>query len=113
MYFGNINWSPNNMFRTVLSKHAQLKESPQYSSYYLEPGGFVKLDNVTLGYTVKLKTSYIRKLYLYVTGRNLITFTRYSGLDPELEDTGFTTGIDSRGFYPRTRSLAIGLRVGF
>ncbi|WP_243751557.1 SusC/RagA family TonB-linked outer membrane protein [Niastella caeni] len=113
MYFGNINWSPNNMLRTVLSKHAQLNESPQYSNYYLEPGGFIKLDNVTLGYTVKLKTSYIRNLYLYVTGRNLITFTRYNGLDPELEDTGFTTGIDNRGFYPRTKSLAAGLRVGF
>jgi TonB-linked SusC/RagA family outer membrane protein len=113
MYFGNINWSPNNMLRTVLSKHAQLKESPQYSNYYLEPGGFVKLDNVTLGYTVKLKTSYLRNLYVYVTGRNLITFTRYNGLDPELEDTGFTTGIDSRGFYPRTKSLAAGLRVSF
>jgi TonB-dependent starch-binding outer membrane protein SusC len=113
MYFGNINWSPNNMLRTVLSKHAQLKESPQYSNYYLEPGGFVKLDNVTLGYNVKLKTSYIRNLYVYVTGRNLITFTRYDGLDPEQEDTGFTTGIDSRGFYPRTKSLAAGLRLGF
>ena len=69
MYFGNINWSPNNMLRTVLSKHAQLKESPQYSDYYLEPGGFVKLDNVTLGYNVKIKTSYIKNLYLYVTGK--------------------------------------------
>jgi TonB-linked SusC/RagA family outer membrane protein len=113
MYFGNINWSPNNMLRTVLGKHARLTESPQYSNYYLEPGGFVKLDNVTLGYTFKLKTNYIRNLYLYVTGRNLLTITRYSGLDPELEDTGFTTGIDSRGFYPRTKSMAIGLRLGF
>lgn len=113
MYFGNINWSPNNMLRSVLGKHAQLTESPQYSDYYLEPGGFVKLDNVTLGYTFNLKTDYIRSLNVYITGRNLATFTRYRGLDPELEDTGFTTGIDSRGFYPRTKSLALGLRVGF
>jgi hypothetical protein len=52
-------------------------------------------------------------LRVYATGRNIATFTGYNGLDPELEDTGFTTGIDNRGFYPRTMSFAFGLNVGF
>jgi hypothetical protein len=39
--------------------------------------------------------------------------TKYTGIDPELQDTGFEAGIDSRSFYPRTRSWTIGLNVGF
>ncbi|MCC5935950.1 MAG: TonB-dependent receptor [Lunatimonas sp.] len=113
LYFGNQAWLPNNLLRSAITTHADLNDSPQYSDYYLERGDFVKLDNVTLGYNFNIVSDYIRNLRVYVTGRNLITFTGYSGLDPELQDTGFTTGIDSRGFYPRTNSLTVGLNVGF
>ncbi|WP_036602258.1 SusC/RagA family TonB-linked outer membrane protein [Olivibacter sitiensis] len=113
MYFGNKKWLPNNVLESALTTHGNLDDDPQYSDYYLEKGDFVKLDNVTLGYSFQLNTNYIRNLRIYATGRNLLTFTGYSGIDPELQDTGFTTGIDSRGFYPRTRSWTIGLNVGF
>lgn len=113
LYFGNRNWSPNNMLHSVLERNAALNDAPQYSDYYLESGSFVKLDNITIGYTIPIKTVYLRNLRVYATGRNIATFTGYSGLDPELEDTGFTTGIDNRGFYPRTMSFALGLNVGF
>lgn len=113
MYFGNKKWLPNNVLSSALSKHGELDDDPQYSDYYIEKGDFVKLDNVTLGYNFDLNTEHITNLRLYVTGRNIATFTNYSGIDPELEDTGFTTGIDGRGFYPRTNSWTIGLNVGF
>ncbi|MCK7559266.1 TonB-dependent receptor [Chitinophaga sedimenti] len=113
LYFGNVKWLPNNVLRSAITKNARLKDDPQYSDYYLENGSFVKLDNVTLGYNFKLKTKYITNLRLYASGRNLATFTGYSGLDPELEDNGLTTSIDNRGFYPRTRSYTVGLNVGF
>lgn len=113
MYFGNQSWLPNNVLRSALTKHANLKVPAQYSDYYLEPGGFVKLDNVALGYSFKFKNNYIRNLRVYAAGRNLVTITNYSGLDPELEDNGTTTGIDGRGFYPRTRSFTVGLNLGF
>ncbi len=113
MFFGNQKWLPNNVFESAFTKHADIKQDPQYSDYYLENGSFVKLDNITLGYNFKLKTDYIKNLYVYATGRNIATFTGYTGLDPELQDTGFEAGIDSRGFYPRTRSWTIGLNVGF
>ena len=71
------------------------------------------MDKVTLGYKLKLKTNYVRNLYVYLTGRNIATITSYSGLDPELQDTGFDAGIDGRGFYPRTRSWTFGLNIGF
>lgn len=113
MYFGNKKWLPNNLYKSALTKHAQLNDDPQYSDYYLEKGDFVKLDNVTLGYTFKLKTAYIRNLRVYASGRNLLTITGYSGVDPELSDTGFEAGVDKRDYYPRTTSLSFGLSVGF
>ncbi|WP_247651898.1 SusC/RagA family TonB-linked outer membrane protein [Chitinophaga eiseniae] len=113
MYFGNKKWSPNNMLSSAIGKNSKINADPQFSDYYLEKGDFVKLDNITLGYNFKLKTKYIRNLRVYASGRNIATFTKYSGLDPELEDTALDSGIDGRGFYPRTRSYTIGLNIGF
>jgi len=113
MYFGNKKWSPNNMLSSAIGKNGKLNDDPQFSDYYLEKGDFVKLDNITLGYNFQLKTKYIRNLRVYASGRNIATITKYSGLDPELEDTALDSGIDGRGFYPRTRSYTIGLNIGF
>ncbi len=113
IFYGNKSYLPNNVFNSAFGKNKDLKAAPQYSDYYLEKGDFVKLDNLTLGYNFKLNSSYIRNMRLFVSGRNILTMTGYSGLDPELDDTGFNTGVDSRGFYPRTRSWTAGLSVGF
>ncbi len=113
MYFGNKRWLPNNLLESAITRHAELDDDPQYSDYYLENGSFVKLDNITLGYTFKVGGKYVKNLRMYASGRNIATFTGYSGLDPELQDVGFTTGIDGRGFYPRTKSFTLGLNVGF
>lgn len=113
MFFGNKKWLPNNVLESAFTKHDKLDASPQFSDYYLENGSFVKLDNVTLGYNFKFKTPHVRNLYVYVSGRNIATITGYSGLDPEVQDTGFESGIDGRGFYPRTQSWSVGLNIGF
>jgi TonB-dependent starch-binding outer membrane protein SusC len=113
LYFGNKKWLPNNLLRSAITKHNMLNDDPQYSDYYLEKGDFVKLDNVTLAYNFKFNNVAVRTLRIYASGRNMLTFTKYSGLDPELQDTGLTTGIDNRGFYPRTRSFTLGLNLGF
>ncbi|MFZ4261047.1 SusC/RagA family TonB-linked outer membrane protein [Sphingobacterium sp. HJSM2_6] len=113
LFFGNQKWLPNNVLSSAFGKHADLAEGPQYSDYYLENGSFVKIDNVTLGYNFNMKTALVRNLYVYLTARNLATITSYSGIDPELQDTGFDGGIDARGFYPRTQSWSMGLNIGF
>ena len=113
LYFGNQKWLPNNVLESAFTKNGQLKDDPQYSDYYLENGSFVKIDNISLGYNFKPKTELIRNLYVYLTVRNLATITSYKGIDPELQDTGFDGGIDSRGFYPRTQSWSMGLNIGF
>ncbi|MEJ7768686.1 MAG: SusC/RagA family TonB-linked outer membrane protein, partial [Chitinophagaceae bacterium] len=105
---------PNNVLNSAFGKNAQLKDGYSYSDYYLEPGGFVKLDNLTLGYRIKLKTTYVRNLRVYASGVNLLTITKYTGNDPDfVNDTGLGAGVDSRGPYPSTRQYTVGLNVGF
>lgn len=113
IFYGNKKYLPNNIFNSAFTRNGALNDDPQYSDYYIEKGDFVRLDNVSLGYNFKLKTLYIRNMRVFVTGRNLLTITGYKGLDPELQDTGFETGVDSRGFYPRTSSLTAGVSIGF
>ena len=84
------------------------------SDYYLENGSFFKLDNITLGYTFPhTDKMYIR---LYGTVQNVLTITKYSGLDPEaLSVDNFnraTFGIDNN-LYPRPQTYLLGLNVNF
>lgn len=112
--YGNKVTLPNNVLKSTFTKYNQINDTYQYSNYYLEPGSFVKLDEVTLSYTFNLKTDYIRNLNVYVTGNNLALITKYTGNDPDfVNDTGLAPGIDSRGPYPSTRSFLLGLKIGF
>jgi TonB-dependent starch-binding outer membrane protein SusC len=84
-------------------------------SYYLEKGDFVKLSNMSLGYTVPLKKNkYVSGIRAYVSGDNLFCITGYSGLDPELSNKdAVTSGLDKRDKYPVTRSFTFGVNVTF
>lgn len=75
----------------------------------------MKLDNVTVGYTFDL-TKYnkvIRNIRVFFTGMNLLTFSRYSGLDPEVSIVGLTPGIDPVNKYPNLRSYVMGASFNF
>jgi TonB-dependent starch-binding outer membrane protein SusC len=111
--YGNVTTLPTNILKSALTKHSQLKDTYQYSDYYLESGSFVKLDNVTLGYNFKIKKAYIENVRVYATVKNLATITGYSGTNPEVEDTGLAPGIDDRDAYPATRTFTVGLNVEF
>jgi len=114
LYFGNLNWLPNNVLTSATTTHAELRDAPQYSDYYLEDGSFVKLDDLTLGYTFKIKRNdYLRNLRVYVSGQNLATFTKYKGTTPELDDTGMSPSIEERSFYPVSSRVMFGINVGF
>jgi len=112
--YGNRTYLPGNVLRSAFTKYAQLKDTYQYSDYYLEPGGFLKLDDVTLGYKINVKTAYIHSLYVYANGANLATITKYKGNDPDfVKDTGLDPSVDARGPYPSTRQVTLGLNIGF
>lgn len=87
-----------------------------FVSYYLENGDFLKLTNLTLGYTfpIKKNNKYIKGVRAYLSGDNLFCITGYSGLDPELSNAYPTyAGIDYRDKYPSIRSFTFGLNLTF
>jgi TonB-dependent starch-binding outer membrane protein SusC len=86
-----------------LSK-TQFETNQFWSDYYMENGSFLKLDNVSLGYNFKDFTS-VANIRASFTVQNLLTITKYTGLDPEIFD-----GIDNN-IYPRPRIFMLGLTV--
>ena len=81
------------------------------SDRYIEDGSYLRIKNVTLGYTLPktlLKKAFISSARLYFTAQNLLTFTKYKGFDPEVG----TNGIDNN-VYPVTRTMNIGVNLGF
>ncbi|WP_445738387.1 SusC/RagA family TonB-linked outer membrane protein [Mariniflexile sp.] len=84
------------------------------SDLWLEKGDFLRLENLTAGYTFDFKSvKYLNSVRLSITGNNLILITNYSGIDPELNFTGGNGFGGDNGIYPRTRSFVIGLDVKF
>ena len=83
------------------------------SDRFLENGSYLRLDNATIGYTIKPKTKAIKAIRLALTANNLFVITKYSGLDPEINIGGLTPGIDNNNYYPKTRTFSFGLNASF
>ena len=112
-------WTPTN---TNTNIPRAVRNDPngnaRYSDRFLEDGSYVRLKNLTLGYTVPgtlSKRAAISSLRVYVTGQNLITWTKYSGYDPEVSSDPFsTTGLGRDfGVYPQSRTYTVGLNASF
>lgn len=85
------------------------------SDYFVENGSYLKLRNIQIGYTMPkslLEKFKLQRVRVYVNGNNLLTITKYSGLDPEVAGSNTGRGIDY-GMYPQVRSYAAGLEVQF
>ncbi|GAA4507009.1 TonB-dependent receptor [Hymenobacter ginsengisoli] len=86
-------------------------------SYAVENGSFLRLNNITLGYSLPkglLSRAKVQTLRFYVTLNNLATLTGYSGYDPEVNTrrgTPLTPGVDYAA-YPRSRAFLFGLNLG-
>ncbi|MGB3775791.1 MAG: SusC/RagA family TonB-linked outer membrane protein, partial [Leeuwenhoekiella sp.] len=77
------------------------------SDYFLESGDFVKLENITLGYTFNFKDALANSFRIYASANNLATFTNFSGGDPDSYPfNGLYPGINAgRGYYPSTTQI--------
>ena len=83
------------------------------SDFYLEDGDYLRFKTIQFGYTFPqdvMNKVGVTKLRLYVTAENLITFTKYTGFDPEIGGDVF--GID-RGYYPQARTGMLGVNLQF
>jgi TonB-dependent starch-binding outer membrane protein SusC len=104
----------NEMPRVTLSDPNETWKKP--SDFYIHDADFLRLKNITLGYSIP--ASIVNKLTLkrvrvYVTSENLLTFTKYKGMEVEVGGGGpLDVGID-HGVYPQSRTFLTGLQIGF
>ena len=94
-------------------------QNTRLSDRYVRDGSYLRLKNVTLGYTVPDRLfesvgASVRTARIYVSGQNLLTFTGYNGFDPEIGERNgvLDRGID-RGVYPQARTFTVGLDFQF
>jgi len=112
-----------NMLTSIADLPATYSQS-RMSSYWMESGTFVRLDNWQIGYNMPVTNKYITNARFYLGGNNLFVLTKYTGIDPELQvkgdlqDNGTnqrpnSLGIDATGIYPKTRSVQLGVNLTF
>jgi TonB-linked SusC/RagA family outer membrane protein len=107
--------SSSNKLLAAYTDNAHIKGPAQTTDYFLEDGTYIKIQNISLGYRLDLK-KYIRvfdsaKIYLSIN--NALRWSKYSGLNPEIDFTGWRGGIDSGIDYPQTRTFALGIQLTF
>ena len=106
----------DNVLRKAYTDYADVESSGGIiTSYFLEKGDYVKLDNVTLGYTYSPKNrQLIESFRVYLTAKNVFTLTGYDGNDPSIvTSTGITPGIDSNSAYPQATQVSLGVTLRF
>ncbi len=125
-------WSPTNPSQTIPKATPGFTGNEQVSDRFIEDGSFTRVRQMTLGYTLPSKVlsnfanGSISRLRFYISGQNLITFTDYSGYDPEivplLADANNnvsangtnvnSVGLD-QGRFPQPRTVLAGLQIDF
>ncbi len=110
--------SGSNVTYEVANSNEAEDNSNTFSSRFVEDGSFLRLSNVTLGYTVNTKkVKWLSKARVYVTGNNLLLFTDYTGWDPEVSTDASYEDIPSIGIdytsYPKARTFTFGVNLQF
>ncbi|WP_083732980.1 SusC/RagA family TonB-linked outer membrane protein [Spirosoma montaniterrae] len=115
-------WTPQNTNTDVpRSISGDPNQNSRTSDRFLENGSYLRLKNLSIGYTIptavltKATRGYMSRVRVYVSSNNLLTFTRYTGYDPEVATRGgnlLNNGIDFAQ-YPQARTLLVGVNLGF
>lgn len=111
-------WTPENLGATIpiVEKAANFSTSNVGSSFYVEDGSYLRLQNVTLGYTLPpamLEKWGFERFRVFASANNLFTLTGYEGLDPQVGgNADITLGVDL-GNYPVTRGYTFGVNLSF
>ena len=109
-------WSPTNASNKVPSQDGYI--SNDVYSRFVEDGSFLRLKNITLGYSLHhkwIRNIHVSKLRVYATAQNLFCITGYSGYDPEVNSASnnpMTPGLDW-GAYPKSRVFTFGIDLQF
>lgn len=113
-YYGTKSFI-GNVLKKAYGKNDKITASPAVTDYFLERGDYLKLDVLTLGYTLEPKLKFLSKVRVYGTAKNLFTLTKFSGVDPSTyQVNGLEPGATgSRTYYPSTRQFVLGVQVDF
>lgn len=108
-------WKPGNASNTVPAAKGIIRGD--VTSRFIEDGSFLRLKNITLGYTLPhkwMRSIYVTKLRVYATAENLFVLSRYSGYDPEvsMERSNLMPGLDW-GAYPKSKIFTVGVELNF
>ena len=128
VFEGNSGRTMQNQFASVLNRWSPTNQNNQmfvakgggdkvYSSRVIEDGSFLRLKTIQLGYNISsalLKRINISSLKLYASAQNIITWTKYTGFDPEVSayNSALTPGFDY-SVYPRAKTVTVGLNISF
>ncbi|MCL6103921.1 MAG: SusC/RagA family TonB-linked outer membrane protein [Bacteroidetes bacterium] len=105
-------WTPTNP-STIYPK-ANTNRSVLVSDLWVEDGSYLKLKTLSLSYSFpNLKVRNIQGIKIYVTGQNLLTWTNYSGYDPEVSYRGASTLLAGEDFggYPQSKTFMLGVKI--
>lgn len=115
----NESWTPNNPGAVLPILNSTDSRSQQPSSYFVEDGSYLRMKNLTLGYTLPatiLSRIKLENIRVYVQAQNLFTITKYTGIDPEITSVGSTPGSTvlgvDQGNYPQSKMYQIGINFG-
>lgn len=111
-YYENA-WTPENMSNTAPGFG---KIEPVASSYFVEDASFLRLKTINFSYDLPrkvFKNSQISGLRLFISANNLLTFTNYTGFDPEVSSNNPLIRGFERFSYPRARTIIMGLNLKF
>ena len=102
---------------TNRANRKQTGNNSRTSTWHIEDGSYLRLQNIALGYTLPAKWTkkfYVEKLRVYVSAQNLVTWTDYSGYNPEVSgSTSALTPGEDYGTYPLAKTYMVGLNVTF
>ncbi|MDR2811472.1 MAG: SusC/RagA family TonB-linked outer membrane protein [Tannerellaceae bacterium] len=117
-YWGLQSAAPNlNVLQSAYDKNVHIvKGMNAHNSYFVQDADYLKLDVATIGYTLQTQSKWVESLRLYFTGRNLLLFSVYDGIDPDIFPiNGLQPGVpeNKKGYYPSTRQFLVGLQLNF
>ena len=105
-------WSPTNTGAKLPIWNSTTSDDIKPSSFFVEDGSYLRLKSLQIGYTLHA-TKAFSKMRFYVQGFNLATFTKYTGIDPEISIGNATNyGVDFGGNYPISRKIVFGINFG-
>ena len=118
MYYGIQGKGDINVLKSAYSKYNHIKGEKMLCDYWLQDGTFLKIDAITLGYTLdakKFSNKMIDRIRIYGTVGNVCTITGYDGMNPEVNVTGWDQGTERfwSGFYPVVRTYTLGMQFNF